>query len=139
MRELEIAALWLDASTNLEYFTGVRHGQTERMMGALLPASGEPVYLAPAFEVEKLRTVLTVGCEVRGWEEDESPYALLVETLRERQVSRGTVAVDDHARFFVVDGVRRAAEAAGGRPAARALGGGRGGGSAPASRRPRSH
>ena len=110
MRETGVSALWLDASTSLEYFTGVRHRQTERLIGALVPASGEPIYLAPAFEAEKLSTMLTVGSEIRGWEEDESPFALLIQTLRDRQIARGTVAIDEHTRFFVADGIREAAD-----------------------------
>lgn len=34
MAEIDIAAMWLDASSNLEYFTGVRYKLTERMTGA---------------------------------------------------------------------------------------------------------
>lgn len=113
MCETGVAALWLDGTTNLEYFTGVRHGQTERMIGAIIPAKGEPVYLSPAFEVEKLRTMLTIGDRVVGWEEDESPYALFVDTLRSLQIARGTVALDEQARFFVANGIREAAESAG--------------------------
>lgn len=112
MDELDIEALWLDGSTNLEYFTGVRHGQTERMIGAVLPRRGEPVYIAPAFEVEKLKTMLTIGDRVHGWEEDESPYALFVGTLAELQIRRGVLAVDEQARWFVVNGIMEAAEAA---------------------------
>lgn len=113
MRETGVAALWLDGTTDLEYFTGIRHGQTERMIGCILPASGEPVYLSPAFEVEKLRTMITIGDRVVAWEEHESPFALFVDTLRSLQIARGTLALDAQARFFVVDGIRRAAEAAG--------------------------
>lgn len=113
MQETGVAALWLDGTTNLEYFTGVRHGQTERMIGAILPAQGEPIYLSPAFEVEKLRTMLSIGDRVVGWEEDESPFALFVDTLRGMQIARGTLALDEQARWFVVDGIRSAADAAG--------------------------
>lgn len=113
MAEVGIAALWLDGTTDLEYFTGVRHGQTERMIGAVIPASGEPIYLSPAFEVEKLRTLITIGEHVVAWEEHESPFELMVETLRGLQISRGTIALDAQARFFVADGIRCAAEAAG--------------------------
>ena len=109
MRETDVAAMWLDASTSLEYFTGVRHRQTERPIGALILAAGDPIYIAPAFEAAKLATMLTVGSEIRGWEEDESPYALLVRTLHDRQIARGTVALDEHTRFFVADGIREAA------------------------------
>lgn len=112
MVELGIDALWLDGTTNLEYFTGVRHGQSERMIGAVLPARGDIAYLCPAFEAEKLKTLLTVGERIEGWQEDESPYALMVDLLRSLGVDRGTVALDDHARFFVVDGIRAASEAA---------------------------
>lgn len=113
MAETGIAALWLDGTTDLEYFTGVRHGQTERMIGAIIPPTGEPIYLSPAFEVEKLRTLITIGERVVAWEEHESPFALLVDTLQGLQISRGTVAIDAQARFFVADGIRRAVEDAG--------------------------
>jgi Xaa-Pro dipeptidase len=113
MQETGVAALWLDGTTDLEYFTGVRHGQTERMIGCILPAAGEPVYLSPAFEVEKLRTLITIGEQVVAWEEHEDPFALFVETLRGLQIGRGTLALDAQARFFVVDGIRRAAAEAG--------------------------
>jgi Xaa-Pro dipeptidase len=113
MRETGVAALWLDGTTDLEYFTGVRHGQTERMIGCILPASGEPVYLSPAFEVEKLRTLITIGERVVAWQEHDNPFALFVDTLKGLQIGRGTLAIDAQARFFVVDGIRRAAEAAG--------------------------
>jgi Xaa-Pro dipeptidase len=109
MRELGVEAMWLDASTNLEYFTGVRHKRTERLIGALILPAGEPVYIAPAFEAEKLATMLTVGDEIRVWEEDESPYALLAATLRDRQIARGTVALDEHTPFHAADGIREAA------------------------------
>ncbi len=113
MREIGVPALWLDGTTDLEYFTGVRHGQTERMIGALLPAHGMPVYVCPAFEAAKLRTMLTVGDAVRGWEEDESPYALFLDTLRDLQIHSGTIALDEQARFFVTEGIRAAAAEAG--------------------------
>lgn len=108
MEEVGIEALWLDGTTNLAYFTGVRHGQSERMVGAILPRRGAVSYLAPAFEVERLRAMLRIPGEVRGWEEGESPYALFVEVLEAMQVRSGTVAIDDHARFFVADGIRAA-------------------------------
>ena len=42
MRELGIAALWLDGTTNLAWLTGLKHGQSERPVGALLPDEGRP-------------------------------------------------------------------------------------------------
>ncbi len=108
MRELGIVALWLDGTTNLAWLTGLKHGQSERPVGALLPASGPLTYLSPAFEVEKVRTMLALPGEVRGWEEDEDPYALFAEMLRESDAAGGTVALDDMARVFVAEGMRAA-------------------------------
>jgi Xaa-Pro dipeptidase len=108
MRELGIAALWLDGTTNLAWMTGLRHGQSERPVGAVLPATGPLAYLSPAFEVERIRTMLALPAEVRGWEEDEDPYALFAEIMREADVPGGTVAVDDMARMFVAEGLRAA-------------------------------
>jgi Xaa-Pro dipeptidase len=108
MRELGIAALWLDGTTNLAWLTGLKHGQSERPVGAVLPARGPLTYLSPAFEVERIRTMLAIPGTVRGWEEDEDPYALFAEILREADVAGGTVALDDMARVFVAEGMRTA-------------------------------
>ena len=39
MREQRIQALYLDASTSLYYFTGLRARQSERLHGAVIPAT----------------------------------------------------------------------------------------------------
>ncbi len=60
MREKGIDALYLDVSSSMTYFTGLKFRRTERMHSAVLPARGEIVYISPAFEVEKLKTMLSV-------------------------------------------------------------------------------
>lgn len=106
MEAAGIEAIWLDGTTSLAYFTGVSHGQSERMVGCLIPRRGEPTWVVPEFEAERIRTMLKLPATVRGWEEDEDPAALVIETLRERQVRSGTIAVDDQARAFVADMLR---------------------------------
>jgi Xaa-Pro dipeptidase len=108
MRELGLAALWLDGTSNLAWMTGLKHGQSERPVGAVLPVQGPLTYLCPAFEVERLKTMLLLQGEVRGWEEDEDPYALFRDILRAADVAGGTVALDDFARVFVAEGMRAA-------------------------------
>lgn len=76
-----------------------------------IPAAGDPVYVSPAFEVEKLRTMLTIGDRIVGWEEDESPHTLFVQTLRDMQIARGTLAIDENAPFFTVHDLAEAAGA----------------------------
>jgi Xaa-Pro dipeptidase len=111
MREQGIDALWLDVSSSLTYFTGLKMRRTERAHGAILPAKGEIVYLSPAFEVEKLLTMTTFGDKVARWEEDEDPAALVIETVRSFGFDKGTIAVDEATPFFTFDGLRRAGNA----------------------------
>src|SRR5260370_8166221 len=61
MREKGIDALYLDVSSSMTYFTGLKFRRTERMHSAVLPARGEIVYVSPAFEVEKLKTMTAFG------------------------------------------------------------------------------
>ena len=68
-----IDALYLDASTSLFYFTGLRLWATERLHGAVIPARGELIYITPGFEEEKTRAMLLFGDQIRTWEEHEDP------------------------------------------------------------------
>jgi len=111
MREKGIDALWLDVSSSLTYFTGLKMRRTERLHGAVLPARGDIVYLSPTFEIEKLKTMLSFGDRIASWQEDEDPTALVTETIRSLGIARGTVAVDEATPFFTFDGLRRAGNA----------------------------
>jgi Xaa-Pro dipeptidase len=111
MRAEGIQALYLDASTSLYYFTGLRCRPSERLHGAVIPAEGDVVYLCPAFEEEKTRVSLQPGDDVRTWEEHEDPTALVVDTVRDFGHVHGTIAVDEATPFFTFDGLRRAGNA----------------------------
>ncbi len=108
MRTAGIDALWLDVSSSLTYFTGLRLRRSERLHGAVLPARGELIYVCPAFEEAKLRTMLTLGDKVVVWEEHEDPTALVTDTLRSLGFARGTVGIDEATQFAAFDGLRRA-------------------------------
>lgn len=111
MREKGIDALWLDVSSSLTYFTGLRMRRTERAHGAILPARGEIVYLSPSFEVEKLRTMTSFGDRIAEWEEHEDPTAVVIDAVRSFGSQTGTIAVDEATPFFTFDGLRRAGNA----------------------------
>lgn len=108
MQEKGIDALYLDVSSSMVYFTGLNFRRTERMHAAVLPARGEIVYVSPAFEVEKLRTMTSFGDKIAVWEEDEDPTATVTQTLRANGIASGTIAVDEATPFFTFDGLRRA-------------------------------
>ncbi len=74
----------------------------------MLPAQGDIVYVSPAFEVEKLKTMTSFGDKIAAWEEDEDPTATVTETVRALGFPRGIIAVDEATPFFTFDGLRRA-------------------------------
>lgn len=77
IRQTGLAAVWLDASASLTYFTGLQLGASERIHGALITSDGPPVYVTPTFEVPKLRSMLQIDGPMLAWEDDEDPFALI--------------------------------------------------------------
>ncbi len=107
MKDNNIAAIYVNAGTNLAYFTGTRWYASERMVGAIIPQQGEIQYLAPYFEVDTLNQYMTVKGQVNGWQEHESPYQLLIDTLFAMKIEQGEIAFDESTAFFIVNGVAK--------------------------------
>ncbi|EDP99702.1 M24 family metallopeptidase [Shewanella benthica] len=108
MKAQGIEAIYINAGTNLYYYTGTRWYASERMVGAIIPAVGELEYIAPAFEVDTLLGYMIIEGKVNTWHEDESPYALFGEVLKQMDINSGNVGIDESAAFFIFDGVRLA-------------------------------
>ncbi len=51
--------------------------------------------------------MLAVPGDVRVWQEDESPHALVAGWLRDRKLAAKPVAIEETTRFFAVDGLRQ--------------------------------
>ncbi|WP_312795837.1 Xaa-Pro peptidase family protein [Tianweitania sp.] len=81
MREEGIKATYLDTSTSLTYFTGMTLGASERLHGAIIPVSGEPIYISPAFEEPKTQTLIQIEGQIAVWEEHEDPASLVAQLL----------------------------------------------------------
>ncbi|HEV8134473.1 MAG TPA: Xaa-Pro peptidase family protein [Pyrinomonadaceae bacterium] len=111
MRENRIDAIYIEPGTSMLYFTGMRWGTSERMFAVVIPAKGEIAWVCPKFEEERARELITMGNDIRTWEEDESPYQRVAEILRDRGVIAGTVGIEERVRFFLYDGIRQAAPA----------------------------
>ncbi len=111
MRAEGIAAVYLNAGSNLLYFTGTKWYASERMVGAILPATGALEYIAPAFEHDTLVDFMLVEGHVNCWEEHESPYALFVAVLARMGIAADTgkpprIGICESAAFFIYDGIR---------------------------------
>ena len=109
MQKNHINALILDSGTSLDYFTGITWWPSERTMVAIIPADGEVKYVCPAFESDRFHELIKIGKEVRTWEEHESPYKVIIQTLKDNGIISGDIAVEERLRFFVFDGMRKAA------------------------------
>lgn len=96
-------ALVVGAGDSLRYFTGVPWGATERLVAMVLPVSGDPIVICPRFELGTLQAELKMPADLRLWEEDEDPAALLADALPAR------VAIDPAMAFGFVDRIAHAA------------------------------
>jgi len=108
MRQQSVAALVVESGSSLEYFTGIRWWRSERTTAALIPADGKTIVVTPFFEVPSVRESLMIDAEIRHWNEDESPFALLAGALDALPRPNEPVAIEETTRAFIVDGVRKA-------------------------------
>src|SRR5277367_1488833 len=110
MGQQNISALLIEPGSSLDYFTGIRWHRSERITAAIIPASGEIFVVTPAFEEPSVRETLQVGSDVRPWNEHESPFALIVQGLKDRGINAGTLAAESTTRFFIIAGIRESSQ-----------------------------
>jgi len=115
MAQEKIDALILSGGTSLVYFTNIRWGGGERLFACVIPSKGDPFFVCPAFEEDRAREQIALGpfgggrADVRTWNEDESPYSLVAQGLKDRGVATGTAGVEETMKFVWSDSIRSAA------------------------------
>jgi Xaa-Pro dipeptidase len=102
-------ALLIAAGTSLRYFAGVPWGGTERLVAMLIPVTGDPVMIAPHFELGSLQAEMQISTDYRLWQEDQSPTALVADMCR--GWGADTLAIDPALPFLFVDRIARDAPA----------------------------
>lgn len=107
MKEFGLQAIVLEPGPAMLYLTGVRWGRSERTFAVVLPVKGDPAYILPGFEEMRARELIHVGDDIRIWQEDQSPYARIAQALKDRGITDGRVGMDETARFFVFEGIRK--------------------------------
>jgi len=108
MKANSLDAIYLNAGTNLYYFTGTRWGASERMVGAVLSSKGELQYIAPYFEIATINGYKLLDGKINGWQEHESPYLLFNEILDSMSIREGRIGLDESCSFFISDGLAQA-------------------------------
>ena len=102
-------ALYVTPGTTLVYYTGIHWWPSERILAFLVPRQGDPLLVAPAFEEGRLREQLRSPVEIRVWQEDESPYAIIEKWLTERGIRTGQIGIETTTRYVFFDGLHHAA------------------------------
>lgn len=113
MRENKLDAITLAGGSSLEYFSNVRWGNSERLFIMVLPARGEPFFVAPAFEKDRALEQIAKGPagkypHVFTWEEDESPYQVVASQMKERGIASGHIGIEERVPFVFAEGLGQA-------------------------------
>lgn len=111
MTREKMDAIFMEGTASCFYYTGMRWGQSERPFGVVIPKSGAIAYVCPKFEEERARELIIpdLGEEIRCWEEDENPYALMAGIVKDRGNRFNRIGMEERVRFFIAEGVRKAA------------------------------
>ena len=117
MRENKIDAIVIATGTSLNYFTGLRWGQSERFFAWTLPAKGAPFIVCPVFEEGRVRELMEARpatlpsastTRVYTWNEDEDPYKLLAKAIKESGIATGKIGIEERTQFVFADGIAHA-------------------------------
>jgi Xaa-Pro dipeptidase len=101
MKELGYSAMLIEPGANMTYFTGIEWARSERLFAFILPQTGKPIVIAPAFERQRAEDQVGGRFDIRVWQENESPEALVAGVLKDWGVASGKLGVDGSARTFV--------------------------------------
>jgi Xaa-Pro dipeptidase len=102
-------AILIGPGTSLFYFTCVHWWPSERLLALVIPRTGQPLLICPAFEEARLRESLVYSADVRVWQENESPTKLLAASLTDRGLRTGRIGIEEGLHFTFFDHFRAAA------------------------------
>lgn len=100
-------------STSSVYFANIRLNGGERLWALVIPAKAKPFVVCPAFEAARAHELLSAGpfaadADVLTWQEDESPFELVVSGLKDRGITTGQVALDENMKFVFSNSLTKA-------------------------------
>lgn len=114
MRANHLDGLLLMEGTSLRYFTGVDWWGGERLFAVVLMAKGRALCVCPAFEEGRARELLAnspegKSADVRTWQEDQNPYQLLADGLKDLGISSGNLGLEETVHFVFSSEIAKAA------------------------------
>ena len=113
MAQNKTDALILCSGTSLVYFTNIDWSGGERLFTCVVPMTGEPFFVCPAFEEDRAREQIARGpftgdADVKTWHEHENPYQRVAQGLRDRGISTGRIGIEETVKFVFSDGIASA-------------------------------
>jgi len=106
MQARGIGALIIEAGSSLVYFTGISWRRSERFTGVVILADGGFAIITPFFEEPTIRERMSFGQDVRTWHEDESPFKLITDYLKDNNALDKPIAVEETTRNFISTGLK---------------------------------
>jgi Xaa-Pro dipeptidase len=88
MHSSKIDTVIIPFGINFYWLFGVKEVPSERLLVGIVDSEGPPRFLAPAFEVNRVKKV-TKAVDVVGWEETENPFEKLETTIYENAKNIG--------------------------------------------------
>ncbi len=111
MVETGLDGIVMLGGTSMLYYADMRWGRSERTFVLILSREGQPAWVCPAFERERAVKRIRFGDDIRTWEENESPYALIASILADRGIRTGRIGLEETTCYHVADGLGRDAPA----------------------------
>jgi len=94
MKERDIKATILFPSPNLYYMTGLKTFPEGRLLLAIIPAEGQPFFVAPKLYESQIKQETNIE-EMILWTDEENPYKILQNVMEEKNLTEGKIAIDD--------------------------------------------
>src|SRR5215469_8515591 len=112
MGENKIDAIVLAGGTSTLYFANARIGGSERLWAIVIPAKQTPFIVCPAFEEGRAKEILgespVQNADIRTWQENESPFTLLVQSLKDRGIRTGHLGIEETVKYVFSDSIAKA-------------------------------
>ncbi|NHK29997.1 MAG: aminopeptidase P family protein [Asgard group archaeon] len=96
MKKTGADSLLLFPGVDLFYTTGLMTHPSERLTVSILPQMGDPIFICPSFEKSRMAKGIQTG-SIKTWEEEENPFKLLGDTLKELNAKE--IALDNKLWF----------------------------------------
>jgi Xaa-Pro aminopeptidase len=100
----KIDAIALCGGTSTLYFANAQINGGERLWAVVIPAKAKPFIVCPAFEEGRAREILANGpfgaeADIRIWQENENPFALLLKSLKDCGISTGRLGIEETVKY----------------------------------------